>query len=161
MARSAQFLRLTWRLFPGLPPSPKSSQQTLPRIPRHRAMWTVSSPIALAIRRQPLSRRGWPRRRALTPSRHRRVQICRPYAVQHELERPLIVLVSSLEKGKFHWGRVSRRNTTRPRKCIGCHMCNARFLTDIKGILTQFQSPTLVFFILPWWRWPNMNDMAS
>ena len=93
MARSAQFLRLTWRLFPGLPPSPKSSQQTLPRLPRHRAMWTVSSPIALAIRRQPLSRRGWPRRRALTLSRHRHVQICRPYAVQHELESPLIVLV--------------------------------------------------------------------
>ena len=53
MARSAQFLRLTWRLFPGLPPSPKSSQQTLPLLPRHGAMWTVSSPIALAIRRQP------------------------------------------------------------------------------------------------------------
>jgi len=58
------------------------------------AVWTVSSPIALAIRRQPLSRRGWPRRRrALTPSRHRRVQMCRPYAVQHDLGSSLIVLV--------------------------------------------------------------------
>jgi len=57
-------------------------------------MWTVSYPIALAIRRLPLSRQGsLPRRQALTPFRHRRVQMCLPYVGRQESGNSLIVLV--------------------------------------------------------------------
>ena len=58
------------------------------------AVWTVSYPIALAIHRLPLSRQGSPPcRRALTPFRHRRVQMCLPYVGRQESGNPLIVLV--------------------------------------------------------------------
>jgi len=48
----------------------------------------------MAIRRLPLSRQGSPpHRRALTPFRHRRVQMCHPYVGRPESGNPLIVLV--------------------------------------------------------------------
>ena len=95
---------LTWRLIPGFQQLPKNSRQTLPRIPRLRAVWTVSYPIALAIRRLPLSRQGSPpRRRALTPFPHHRVQ-CLPYVGRQESGNPLIVLV--IGPYNFNGGRV-------------------------------------------------------
>jgi len=68
-------------------------------------MWTVSYPIALAIRPLPLSRQGSPpRRRALTPFHHRRVQMCLPYASRQDSGNPPIVLV--LGPYNFKWGSV-------------------------------------------------------
>ena len=94
MAKKARFPHLTWHLIPGLQQLPKNSWQTSPRIPRLRAVWTVSYPIALAIRHLPLSRQGSPpHRRALTPFRHHRVQMCLPYIGRQESGNPLIVLV--------------------------------------------------------------------
>ena len=105
MAKKARFPHLTWRFIPGLQQLPKNPWQTSPRIPRLRAMWTVSYPIALAIRRLPLSRLGsLPRRQALTPFRHRRVQMCLPYVGQQESGNPLIVSV--IGPYNFKGGRV-------------------------------------------------------
>ena len=94
MAKKSRFPHLTWRLIPGLQQLQKNSRQTSPHIPRLRAVWTVSYPIALAIHRLPLSRQGSPPcRPALTPFRHRHVQMCLPYVGRQESGNPLIVLV--------------------------------------------------------------------
>ena len=49
MAKKLCYLRLSYRLFPGLKQLLKSWQQTSHRIPRLRAVWRMSYPIAMAI----------------------------------------------------------------------------------------------------------------
>ena len=133
MAKKARFPHLTWRLFPGLQQLSKSSRQTSPRIPRLRAVWTVSYPIALAIRRLPLSRQGWPpRRRALTPFRHRRVPMCHPYVGRQASGNPLIVLV--IGRYNFKGGRVWRFRCQRL-LASGCWWGNCVFTILFKSVI--------------------------
>jgi len=64
-------------------------------------------PIALAICRLSLSRQDQPpRRRALTPFRHRRVQMCHPFVGRQDSGNPLIISV--IGPYNFKGGRVCR-----------------------------------------------------